>query len=89
MRMAQRQISQAEIDYVIQHGEKYYRAGAIHCYLRKRDIPLCDRHYEQYRKREGIIVLLDSHTVTVITVYRNRHRGALKKIRCKAKYNKK
>lgn len=89
-RMAQRRLAPDEIEYVIRHGITYRRAGVLHYYLRKKDIPDSDRRQSKYSRLEGTVVLLDSrNVVTIITVYRNRHKGALKDIRCKAKYNKK
>jgi hypothetical protein len=87
--MAQRHLALDEIEYVIRHGITYRRAGALHCYLRKKDIPAADRRQNKYSRLEGTVVLLDSRNVVMLTVYRNRHKHALKEIRSKAKYNKK
>jgi hypothetical protein len=89
-RMAQRHFSMHEIEYVMQYGVKYRRAGVLHCYLRRKDIPPCDRRHSRYSRLEGLTVLLDSQSgEKLITAYRNRGKNALKAIRCKAKFNKK
>jgi len=89
-RMAQRRLNEAEIEYVMLHGVRYRRAGVLHFYLRKKDIPTADRRFDQYSRLEGTVVLLDSRNGAVmITAYRNRRPQALKAIRRKAKYNRK
>lgn len=89
-RMAQRRLNEAEIEYVMLHGARYRRAGVLHFYLRKKDIPTADRRFDQYSRLEGTVVLLDSRNGTVmITAYRNRRPQALKAIRRKTKYNRK
>lgn len=89
LRMAQRHLSPDEVQYVMQHGERYYCGGVLHCYLRRKDIPERDLRLSRYSRLEGTAVLLDSYTgQIIITVYRNRSRNALKAIRCKTKYNK-
>jgi hypothetical protein len=89
LRMAQRHLSSDEVRYVMQYGVKYHCAGAVHYYLRGKDIPECDRRFSRYSRLEGTTVLADGRSgAEVITVYRNRSRSALKAIRCKAKYHK-
>ena len=89
LRMAQRHVSRDEVWYVMQHGVKYHCAGAVHYYLRGKDIPERDRRLSRYSRLEGTVVLLDRESgVDVITVYRNRSRSALKAIRCKTKYQR-
>lgn len=85
-RMAQRGLTEAAIHYVLEHGQRLYRAGALHCFLGKRDIPADDRHDDDLCRLEGTTVLLDpKNKCCVITVYRNRE--ALKNIRSKRKRN--
>lgn len=87
--MAQRHLSVNEVKYVMLHGTRYRSAGVLHCYLRKKDIPQCDRRNSKYSRLEGTVVLLDSYSgEAIITVYRNRSKNALKTIRRKTKYNK-
>ena len=89
-RMAQRRLNEHEIEYVMLYGTRYRRAGVLHFYLRKKDIPSADRRFDQYSRLEGTVVLLDSRNgVAIITAYRNRRPEALKAIRRKTKYNRK
>jgi len=84
IRMAQRKLSETDVEYIVQHGTRYYNAGCLFCFLGKKDIP--DKKQERL---EGSVVLLDSETETVIiTVYRNRTEAA-KEIRSKEKYRSK
>lgn len=90
LRMAQRHVSDDDVRYVMRNGTRYYSAGVLHCYLRGKDIPECDRRLSKYARLEGTAVLLDSDSgAEVITVYRNRRKNALKAIRRKPKYNNK
>jgi len=83
-RMAQRKLSETDIEYIIHHGTRYHNAGCLFCFLGKKDI--ADKTKERL---EGSVVLLDSETETVvITVYRNRSE-APKEIRSKLKYRSK
>ena len=83
-RQAERGIADAQLDYVMEHGTRLWRAGALHVFLRKRDIPSQDRR--MYGKLEGIVVLLDPKGGTIITTYRGSRRTGLKSIRCKPKF---
>jgi len=84
IRMAQRKLSESDIEYIVQHGTRYHNAGCLFRFLGKKDIP--DKEQERL---EGSVVLLDSDTETVvITVYRNRAE-APKEIRSKLKYRSK
>lgn len=85
IRMAQRNLSAEAIEYTVKYGQRYHNAGALHCFLGKKDIPKCDRKHDQVRRLEGTVVLLDSKSGTVITVYRNK--CAPLEIRRKAKHN--
>lgn len=84
-RIAQRGLSDVAVRYVVQHGQRYHRAGAIHCFLRKCDIPAADQGRDEYARLEGTLVLLNIKGNTVITVYRNRK--AMRQVRCKKKTN--
>ena len=82
IRMAQRKLSEADVEYIINHGTRHHNAGCLYYFLGKRNI--LDKGQERL---EGSIVLLDSITeTTVITVYRNRSEST-KGIRCKEKYD--
>ena len=85
-RMQQRNLSCLDIEYVVNHGHHYWCAGALHCFLGRRDIPERDLRNSALRRLEGTTVLLEpKQRRIVITVYRNR--SALKDIRRKAKTN--
>jgi hypothetical protein len=85
MRMAQRSLTDQDVDYVCQYGERYQCAGAIHCFLGWRNIPSEDRTDANIQRLEGTTVLIDTKTEIVLTVYRNRR--ATRQIRRKAKEN--
>ena len=84
VRMAQRGISVADVEYVYQYGTCLWRAGAQHRVLRRVDIP------EQDTKRKwrlnGTVVVLDHETQRVLTVYRNAN--AFAHIRRKPKWGR-
>ncbi len=84
IRMAQRKLSATDVEYIVNHGTRYHKAGCLFRFLGKRNIS--DKEKERL---EGSVVLLDSDTETVvITVYRNRSEAA-KEIRSKMKYRSK
>ncbi|HRJ42581.1 MAG: DUF4258 domain-containing protein [Caldilineaceae bacterium] len=80
-RMAQRNLSTEDVEYVLQFGYRVRSGGALHFFLRFDDIPKADRKRAQ--RLEGTTVLMDRSGQFIITVYRNR-RG-LKGIRQKVK----
>ena len=80
-RMAQRNLSAEDVEYVIQFGCPVRSGGALHYFLRQEDIPYADR--KSVQRLEGTTVLMDRGEQYIITVYRNR-RG-LKEIRQKTK----
>jgi hypothetical protein len=80
----QRNLSEAGLIYVLLHGAKVRRTGAIFVVLRRRDIPAEDRHIDQWAKLEGTVAIV-SLDGTLITVYRNR--DAFRDIRKKPKQN--
>ncbi|MCL6512034.1 MAG: DUF4258 domain-containing protein [Anaerolineae bacterium] len=81
-RMSQRNVSLADVLFVLQHGQVEYRAGVALYFMGKRRIPAGAAHAERL---EGIAVMCKGSCV--ITVYRNRKR-ALKDHRRKTKYNR-
>ena len=86
-RLCQRNLSKRDVDYVCKHGSRSVRAGAIHVFLGKRNVPEADRRYDRITRLIGTTVLLDSHDArTVITAYRNPH--APRRDRRKAKYDR-
>lgn len=85
-RMCQRNLDEADVDYVLEQGTRFIRTGAIHVFLGKRDVPELDQCYTQVTRLIGTTVLIDSHdAMTVLTVYRNRE--SIKKDKRKAKFN--
>ncbi|MDL1897266.1 DUF4258 domain-containing protein [Anaerolineae bacterium CFX7] len=83
-RMAQRNLSESDVEYVLTHGCREFRGGVEFRYLRKRDIPRADQ--TQYARLEGtaIVVGSASDVEDIITVWRNRKHG-LRHIRQKSK----
>ena len=88
LRMAQRNLSPADVEYVLRHGRRYRRAGVVHYFLGKKDIPKDDARDDAIARLEGTTVLVSpmgkGGAVEIITAYRNR--SALRRIRRKAKY---
>ena len=85
-RMAQRNLTYSEIEYVCDHGQRVHRAGVVHYYLGWRDIPVGDRRDARIQKLEGTTVLVGGdHSNEVVTVYRNRN--GTKSFRRKTKFN--
>ena len=84
-RAVQRGLPIDAIDYILDHGQVFHRAGAMFYYLRKRDIPQIDLKYELISRLEGTAVVVAKDKQTIITVWRNRDNG-LKNIRNKSRY---
>ena len=84
--MAQRNLSTADIAFVLAHGQKEHRAGVEAYFLGWRQLSgLADTRGVD--RLEGTVVLRCPLTGEVVTVYRNRSRG-LKDHRRKAKHNR-
>lgn len=80
-RKARRNLSDADIDFVLDHGRRIHSAGALHIFLGRRNIPRERELYRRYAHLEGAVLVLrvaDGHMI-LITVYRNRK--ALRSIR--------
>ena len=84
-RMAQRNLSLKDIEYVFTHGRPYHRAGALIYYLRKRDLPDWDLPEDRWQRLAGTAVVLTKDGRVVITAWRDVRSG-LKKIKRKCKY---
>jgi hypothetical protein len=82
-RAARRNIVPDAVEYVLAHGQLTHRTGIRFFFLRRRDIPLADRHHEWCARLVGTVVLVAPEG-EIITVYRNRR--ALAAIRRKPKY---
>lgn len=72
-RMAQRNLSFEDVHFVLEHGEKLHRAGAVFFHLGKCNIPKTQRR--QVGRLEGTIVVLSRDLPLILTVYRNRQGG--------------
>jgi hypothetical protein len=80
-RMAQRNVSDDDVRYIVARGALEYRTG-VQCFtLPRRSIPADER--SERASLESLVVLVCDGCV--ITVYRNRH--PLRHIRRKAKYH--
>jgi hypothetical protein len=89
LRMAQRNISLRDLEYVLEHGELVYRTGITIYILRRRDILQSDLRTSNIARLEGTVVLADfkqDGRLAIITLYRNR--SAFKDIQAKAKYDR-
>lgn len=82
-RAARRNVVPDAVDYVLLHGHLTHRTGICFFFLRRRDIPLADRHHGWCARLVGTVVLV-APGGEIITVYRNRR--ALSAIRRKPKY---
>lgn len=82
-RMAQRNLTEADVVFAMRHGQRCHRDGIVFFFLGKRDLPKDAPSWSQ--RLEGTTVLLDPWALTIITVYRNRK--ALRHIKPRAKYN--
>ena len=88
LRMAQRNISLADLEYILEHGQRLHKTGVTIYILRKRDILKSDRKKSEITRLEGTVVLTgfsQGGNLEVITMYRNK--SAFRTLRCKAKYD--
>jgi hypothetical protein len=87
-RQAQRNLTTQELEFVMFYGRRYYRAGVVHIFLGRRDIPQDRVTYKKFAHLEGTIVLYEREgtTITVVTAYRDRN--GCKDIRKKKKYDR-
>ena len=85
-RLAQRNLSPTDVDYVCAHGRRYHAGKALFIHLGRRDIPAVDRRDDRLRRLEGTVLVLDPITgLHLTTAYRNRSRG-IRDIKRKSKY---
>ncbi len=85
-RLAQRNLSDADIQYVLTHGTRIHNGSAVFVHLGRKDIPEDDLRISRWRRLEGTVLVLDpqsGHHLT--TAYRNRRNG-IKEIKRKRKY---
>lgn len=79
----QRNFTNDEVQYVLEHGRVIHRTGICFYFLGAKDIPLADREskWAQHLIGTSILVSTDSHCI--ITLYRNQK--ALQTIKKKSK----
>lgn len=85
-RAAQRGLPLDTIDYIMEHGQAFHRAGVVFYFLRDCDIPAQDKCFEQINRLTGTAVVVSKDRQTVITIWRNRRNG-LKHIKSKSRYS--
>lgn len=84
-RMQQRGIPAEALDMVRTYGRRIHCAGAVFCFMGKKDLP--DGLSGSDRERlEGLTLVLSPDTDAVVTVYRNKR--ALREIRRRKRYNR-
>lgn len=86
LRVAQRSLPSQAIEYIVEHGQSFHRAGVLFYFLRSRDVPVYDRCNENITRLVGTAVVLSKDRQTVITIWRNSQRG-LKHIKRKPRYS--
>ena len=74
-RMAQRNVSEQDVHFILRYGQRLHRAGAVIFFLRQRDIPPDKQADKSYTRLEGTAVVINRHFSRILTVYRNRQRG--------------
>ena len=76
-RLAQRNLSPEDVQYVYAHGRLHHNGKATFVHLGLRDIPPEDRRDDRRRRLEGTVLVLDPATgCHLTTAYRNRQRGS-------------
>ncbi len=81
LRMAQRNVSWADVDFVLDHGAKIYRRGVIFYFLRRCDIP--NNLWQKYGRLEGTTIVFNGQTQEIITVYRSHRQRGLRRVKRK------
>lgn len=85
LRLAQRNLSRVDVEYVLEHGRRIWTGSALFVVLRHRDIPHDDLRVDRRRRLEGTVLVLDTTTGRhLTTAYRNR-RCAVRDIKRKRK----
>lgn len=85
-RLAQRNLTVEDVQYVYTHGRLHHSGKATFIHLGLRDIPEADRRDNRLRRLEGTVLVLDPATGRhLTTAYRNRQRGS-RDIRRKVKH---
>ncbi|MBZ0303166.1 MAG: DUF4258 domain-containing protein [Anaerolineae bacterium] len=84
-RSAQRNLSDDDIAFILQHGSRVHRTGVIFCQLRQKDLPPDTPGNHRHRQLAGTTVVTCRCGHTVITVYRDKR--AFQRDTRKARYN--
>ncbi|MBN2044807.1 MAG: DUF4258 domain-containing protein [Anaerolineales bacterium] len=66
-RTAQRNIKNCDIEYVLENGQSIYNGGALHIFLRKKDIPEEDNKRNRAHQLVGTTVLMNPKSGEIIT----------------------
>jgi transcriptional regulator of NAD metabolism len=88
-RRAQRNLTERDVQFVLEHGRRIRCGGVLHVFLGKRDIPDDQETRRQFERLEGTTLVInetDYDHLVLITTYRNRR--ALKQIRSKPRYER-
>lgn len=85
-RMAQRNVSEKQVAFILTHGYAVHRAGAVLVSLRDKDIPKKLRADDQFARLAGTTVVLSREEPIILTVWRNRDKG-LQHIRQKSRFS--
>lgn len=87
-RKARRNLSNADIEFVLEYGQRMHCAGAMHVFLGRRDLPHERVLHQRHAHLEGtvLVIRVTQRQLILLTVYRNRQ--ALRSIRAKARYNR-
>ncbi len=65
--MAQRNVTEREVRYIVRYGSKSYARKAAHFVLRRSDIPDLDRdHLDAHRLTNLVVIVADGLVVTVL-----------------------
>ncbi len=76
-RLAQRNLTTDDVQYVYMHGRLHHRGKATFVHLGLRDIPAEHRQQDRLRRLEGTVLVLDPGTGQhLTTAYRNRRTGS-------------
>lgn len=75
VRMAQRNLSDEDVAYVLKHGKRWFGLGAMFHFLRRKDIPREDRSKAEITRLEGTALVINYDDEELVTVWRNRQSG--------------
>jgi len=75
-RLAQRNLSDTEIGWVLLYGQTWHKAGAVIIYLRLKDLPPALQADQRWQQLVGVTVVLPAQQERVVlTAYRNHSTG--------------